>query len=318
MAYKDLHKLKKIEVAQKEVIQLSTLLLGDGPYAIPCERQLIPDGLSQRPLFGPSTRRGDTEDLLSVFYKDGAFRPFGGRMKSETLKPSEVFYTKPKSLDDEQRVEVQCEHVMSGTVKEIKRWEGGRFCVELTNGTELICEKLVTTLSPSLFLSLYKNKSELGDGFMEFCEKTKRSTALLVRFILKRPMSDKKETFFIPLSLTHEWGHFIGEFKERSLEVIHFIDEDQTSEEDVARIIRLLKRSLEKIFPEFTKSIKEEFIAIEKEFGPAVVDDELYAKSSLDHLEFLGETAPLKVPCDLVGHARAIQRESEFSNLTES
>jgi hypothetical protein len=111
-----------------------------------------------------------------------------------------------------------------------------------------------------------------------------------------------KETLFIPLSYTHEWGHFVGEFKNKGfqeIEFMHFVDEDQSSEEDISRTIRLLKKNMEKIFDQFTKNEHREFISLEQEIGCLKIDDNLF-RTSLDSLKeilknftFIGINAPI-------------------------
>jgi hypothetical protein len=154
---------------------------------------------------------------------------------------------------------------------------------------------------------LYSQKSELSDLFIEFCESTKTSSALFVKFVFEKPISDMQETLFIPLSYTHEWGHFVGEFNklqgdangEQEIEFIHFLDEDQASEEDISRYIRLLKKNMEKIFEKFSKIKAREYIVLEQEIGCLKIDDDLFGRSVNEgkkeglNLFLLGINAPL-------------------------
>ena len=105
------------------------------------------------------------------------------------------------------------------------------------------------------------------------------------------------ETFFIPLSLTHEWGHFLGNFFEMNgghfLELQHYFDPEELSEEEVSRRIKILKRSLEKVFPSFSKALENEYLSIDENATQVVDNPLLKDKSKIEGLTFVGENAPL-------------------------
>jgi hypothetical protein len=96
----------------------------------------------------------------------------------------------------------------------------------------------------------------------------------------------------------------VGEFGEtegkQSIEFIHFVDEDHTSEEDLSRVIRLLKKGMEKIFEKFSKINSREYIVLEQEIGCLKIDDQLFVKAlseeknNWDNLFFLGINAPIE------------------------
>lgn len=346
MAFKDIHKLKKINVVAKETINVSYLVIGKDIFALSQYNKLVKEHgeenvrlLSQDPLLrsdlfpkGPTTVRGELNQKIykemfheteirefaesALFYKDMQWKSFSGRSKSEVLKFDEDFFTgsridpdyvsmfKDVDLSDEYLNAIN-ESSYQVKIKAIRRLEEG-FVVECINGTEFICKKLYVGLSPFQYLELYENKHELSDKFMQFCESTKTSSALFVRFVFnKKILSDMKETLFIPLSYTHDWGHFLGEFKmvgdTQEIEFMHYMDENSLSEEDVSRIIRLLKKSMEKIFPNFLKFKSEEFIALEQEIGCLKIDDDLFheslksGKNETKDLFLLGINAPLSI-----------------------
>jgi hypothetical protein len=331
MAFKDIQKLKKIVEIQKEFIQVQHLVVGKDMFAVTLFRDLVlkygPENVrllsedkilsSDSMIKGPGTIRGEENqkvihDLFpdslvkkfikpSIFYKDMTWKAFGGRSKSEALKFDEEFFTgtrfdipmpEVESIEDSYQVKI----------KSIARSDE-RFLVECINGTEFSAEKLYFGKSPYHYMHLFGDKNALSDRFIQFCESTQTSAALLVKFIFTNPISDIEETMFIPLSYTHEFGHFVGEFKtigaNQTIEFVHFIDEDQTSEEDISRTIRQLKKSLEKIFEKFLSSKAEEYIAIEHEIGCLKIDDQAYNeclisdKGNTDNLFFIGINAPL-------------------------
>jgi len=347
MAFKDLHKLKKVVVVEKEYIEVPHLVVGKDIFAVTTYkalqekygkekvRLLSEDAILKSDLMpkGPGTIRGEANQAvmkqifpeaivhegneMAMFYKDMTWKSFGGRSKSEALKFNEEFYTTPRLdidpekifpelVNAEQFLEEINQEAYQIRLKSIKRVESG-FSVECLNGTEFKCEKLYFDLSPSHYLNFYTNKNELSDTFIQFCESTHTPSALFVKFVFDKPITDIKETLFIPLSYTHEWGHFVGEFNVsadeakagQDIEFIHYIDEDSSSEEDISRIIRLLKKSMEKIFDKFSKTKATEYIVLEQDIGCLKIDDQLFArvadaqKNETNNLFFLGMNAPI-------------------------
>lgn len=344
MAFKDLHKLKKIAVVEKESITTPYLVVGKDIFALSLYndlkkahgddkvRLLSQDAVLRSDLLpkGPSTIRGEvnkrffnetfpdiarTETMENaLFYKDMTWKSFGGRSKSEVLKYDEEFYTGGQITPDYEQIFKNIPHsdeyleeinkeAYQVKIKSIKRDNEG-FVVECINGTEFHCEFLYFGLSPYHYMEFYSEKSEFTDSFMEFCETTKTSSALFVKFVFdKTPLSDMKETLFIPLSYTHDWGHFVGEFRAskdgQEIEFMHFMEDHLMSEEDVSRIIRLLKKNMEKIFDNFLKIKSHEYIALEQEIGCLKIDDELFLKSleagknEMKNLFFIGINAPV-------------------------
>jgi hypothetical protein len=344
MAFKDIHKLKKIVEVQKEFIETDYLVVGRDVFAISIYRNLVAkfgsekvrllseDKIIHSDLFlkGPSTLRGEENrtvfkslfpemnaelvESASMFYKDLAWKSFGGRSKPETLKYDEEFYVTSRlnisEIDiyswlttDENFFNELNQHAYQVKIKTID-YKDEIFSVECINGTEFKAKKLFFGKSPSYFLKHYKELASLSDKFIQFCESTKTMSGLFIKYLFQKPLTDLKETLFIPLSYTHEWGHFVGEFKEvngqQTAEFLHYIDEDHTSEEDVSRTIRQLKKSFEKIFENFSKNNFQEFIAIDEEIGCLNIDDESFNQSlSLDtallqNLFFIGKNAPVQ------------------------
>jgi hypothetical protein len=245
------------------------------------------------------------------------WKSFGGRSKPEALKFNEEFFTTsrfnidtgglfPELASVDEFLATLNTEAYQVRLKSIQRSDDG-FKVECLNGTEFECEKLYFGQSPYQYLEFYTHKNELSDTFIEFCESTKTPSAICVKFVFEKPITDIKETLFIPLSYTHEWGHFVGEFNlvkngnkdEQEIEFIHFLDEDQASEEDISRFIRLLKKNMEKIFEKYSKTKALEYIVLEQEIGCLKIDDDLFMKSvsasknESKNLFFLGINAPI-------------------------
>jgi hypothetical protein len=344
MAFKDLHKLKKVVVVEKENISAPHLVVGKDIFALSIYkalqekygkeqvRLLSEDTILKSDLLpkGPSTVRGESNQKIikeiypeavgeigagvALFYKDMTWKSFGGRSKPEALKFNEEFFTTTRFNVDAENIFPELknsEEFLAGLnaeayqvrLKSIHR-SGEGFKVECLNGTEFECDKLYFGQSPYQYLEFYSNKNELSDVFIEFCESTKTPSALFVKFVFEKPITDIKETLFIPLSYTHEWGHFVGEFNEaangeQEVEFINFLDEDQASEEDISRVIRLLKKNMEKIFDKFSKIKAREYIVLEQEIGCLKIDDDLFVRSLNDekndskNLFLLGINAPI-------------------------
>ena len=347
MAFKDLHKLKKVVVVEKEFIKVPHLVVGKDIFALSIYKSLQEKYgkeqvrlLSEDPILksdllpkGPSTVRGESNQKVireyypeaigeigsnqALFYKDMVWKSFGGRSKPEALKFNEEFFTTTRFNINAETIfpELKNAEVFLASLnaeayqvrlKSIKR-SGEGFKVECLNGTEFECEKLYFGQSPYQYLEFYFNKNELSDLFIEFCESTKTPSAICVKFIFEKPITDIKETLFIPLSYTHEWGHFVGEFNvsgfdnngEQEIEFIHFLDEDQASEEDISRYIRLLKKNMEKIFENFSKIKVREYIVLEQEIGCLEIDNDLFIRSMAEqgleskNLFLLGINAPV-------------------------
>lgn len=276
---------------------------------------------------GPSSFRGeaalkvlaglqnDTEytlrDAPSLFYKDSDWKDFEGRAKSEKLLSAEEYFTKrgidfdPTSIftflkDDsfwttveEQRLSEKVVNIRSETPTDMI--SPVNWALECGSGKVLECEELVFGGSPQAFLDLIGNKKTLSAEFVEFCESTRSPCELVVKFDFKGVVHSGAETFFIPLSYTHEWGHFIGEFGEKEAQFLHFFEGTETSEEEVSRKLKLLKRNLEKIFPEFSANYCGEFLVVRPESGCLNIDDSIYAQIDKKpaHLRFVHRNAPV-------------------------
>ncbi len=270
--------------------------LGESEVGWICSHELTDNDIA---LLGPSTLRGNTNldklknyfpdldlSLLeseSFFYKDMKWKDFGGRAKSEKLLWSEEFFTAKRSdieltdflscLKEEnflanvnaKRMDFKVKSILHKTPDDLA--EPANFEVTVASGELVNCESLYWGMGPSEYLNLYEKKSQLTNEFIEFCESTQTPTALYIRYDFERPVTDMKETLFIPLSYTHEWGHFVGEFKDIEIqnpeikdefspkkiklqraEFVTFMDIGHTSEEDISKKISLFKKILEKIF----------------------------------------------------------------------
>lgn len=330
-----------------------------------CSHELTENDIA---LLGPSTLRGNTnleklktyfpdKDIAlnehpALFYKDMKWKDFGGRAKSEKLLWSEEYFTSARCdidlseylncLEEANLLENVNSKRMDYKVKSIVHKvpddlaEPANFEVLVASGELVSTENLYWGMGPSGYLDLYSNKNDLSNEFIEFCESTQTPTALYMRYDYEKPITDMKETLFIPLSYTHEWGHFVGEFSEievavekreglvededdeiearatvkkvQRAEFVTFMDIGHTSEDDISKKIRLFKKNLEKIFGEKSAHFSSEFIKLDSSSGCLNIDDELgkVALEKNQNLNFFGFNAPLQ-------HFNTVEKSCEDS-----
>lgn len=247
----------------------------------------------------------------SLFYKDSDWKDFEGRAKSEKLLAAEEYFT-AKGVDfnpieafpflndetfwtaiEEQRLSEKVVNIKSETPTDMI--SPVNWALECGSGKVLECEEFIFGGSPQAFLDLIGNKKSLSAEFVEFCESTRSPCELVIKFDFSAAVHTGDETFFIPLSYTHEWGHFIGEFKGNQAQFLHFFEGPETTEEEVSKKLKLLKRNLEKIFPEFSPKYRGEFVVVRPESGCLNIDDSRYNQIAKKpaHLKFIHRNAPL-------------------------
>jgi len=340
MAYSDLKKLRKKENIETTKESVKCLIVGGDIFALSILDFLLKSEDSENvriltkelltkdsvEFAGPGILRGqenitymkeafdyaDIEELetVSSFYKDLKFKPFGGRSKSEKLLPGEDFFITPKAkfksesifplIKDEEFLakanSLKFDFIPSKVFK-----EGDSWVVECTNGTQIFCEKIFWAESPWKFYEDFTKKEALSNEFIEFVETTKAPCALHIKLIFDKHVTDKEETLFVPLSYTHEWGHFICEFDKNSDEdhsqigrFLTFIDVNETNEEDISKKIRLLKRNLEKIFPHIKGKKSKEFIVLTDNTHSLKFDDSFSMEKDelLKGIHFVNSNAP--------------------------
>jgi hypothetical protein len=346
MSYSDLKKLKKEEVKATSRVDTKYLIVGGDIFSLATFdylskstdasdiKVLTKENLNfeNAQFSGPGILRGESNiqfaeqffeyanikrrDVVSSFYKDLKFKPFGGRSKSEKLMWGEEFYTTPRAdydlykifpfLNEENFFESintsKMDNIPSKVFKDDQKW-----VVECTNGTQIYCEKIFWCDSPWEFYNEYSKKEELSNSFVEYIDGVKTPCALHIKLVFEKLVTDKEETLLLPLSYTHEWGHFMSEFEPYNEEsgtqeanFLTFIDINQTNEEDISKKIRLLKRNLEKIFPKIKEISFKEFIILTENTHSLNFDDSysLEGESILKDIHFVSSNAPFQFESD--------------------
>ncbi len=282
---------------------------------------------------GPSTLRGrknvekieclfpdlelQRKEASPLFYKELKWRDFCGRIKPQKLLWNEKFFTQPRVefdlealypflREEEFFVSINKERLdlsLIGFCREEPRdlLEPRYFSLDCADGTRVGCEFLYWARSSQAFLKSYQDKGQLSEKFVQFCKETCSPSALYIRFDFDQAITDKFETLFIPLSYTHDWGHFVGEFRDRGesgqrAEFVTYLDADQSSEEEVSRKIRLLKRNLNKIFKNFSKIPFKEFIKLSEDSACLKIDDRLFqrVRGELPNFQMVSFNAPIE------------------------
>lgn len=252
------------------------------------------------------------------FYKDGKFHDFGGRAKSMELAHGEEFFThKGYKLEIESLFNPEdwanLDKILSEH-SEIRMFEA----VEKTTPTDLVdkkewmlnfkdfasttCENLYVSLSPRKFLALLQHKEKLTPEMIDVCTSVHIQAAISVTWRLDKEIYPEEKTLFIPQSMTHEWGHFIIDFegynytqKEQVCHALFLIHEDEPQTEDLAGKIKLMKRVLDRVFPDMEKHIKKEYIRFDEEMFITNIKDVPMEQVAFDYptLRFLGQSSSM-------------------------
>lgn len=214
-------------------------------------------------------------NVETLFYKDTKFHPFGGRAKPMNMLEGEELFQNSYYKATWQKL------------FEAEEWENldeilkGQFYkyldeIELGEANDLVerthyklhtgefecfeCEKLYWYLSPKKFVSLVKNKSDIPDEIKAYTSGVQEKPAVVVYFECDGQAYDSEGTVYLPQSMTHEWGHFIFDFdaydptsKRQAFKALILLHDDEVSSEELAKRIKLMKRVLVRVFPEFGK-----------------------------------------------------------------
>jgi hypothetical protein len=256
------------------------------------------------------------QKLLPQFYKDGKFHDFSGRAKSmELLKGEHFFLDKGYRLDISSLFTKEDWENLDAIISEyidIKIVEGidktevkdlvekGEWLLTFKDFQKISCENLYSSLSPKKLLGFMKNKEKLTPDVIDFCTSTNIQAALSLTWLMKKEYSSEERTMFIPQSMTHEWGHFIVEFENtpegQLCHGLFLIHDEEPQTEDLAQKIKLMKRVLERVFPDFENNIYKEYIRFDEEMFISDVKDALIEQIGFDYptLKFLGQAAPMK------------------------
>ncbi len=243
----------------------------------------------------------------SVFYRDQKLRDFGGRAQSEKLLDGEKFFTQKHFIFDRDDFSenshnsfvsekiVSIEHSSGEDLVEPVNWK-----VKCASGRVFNCKYLFWGDSPNDFINLCKEYQK-DKILLEYGATFLNKMAMVVSYNLKNQVTDDQKTYFIPLSLTYDWGHFIGEFSADlkqnifKAEFLHFLDSENCTEDELGKYLRTLRKYLDKIFVGFSNNVLEEKIYIAENYPISSSGGifENIAQLKLGDMYFFGSNGPL-------------------------
>lgn len=250
------------------------------------------------------------------FYKDTKFQKFGGRAKPHEITQAEKFFTKPyyqfqmkalfEGIDLDNLDTILKEHELNKIIEKIEVREPSdlveKVNFSLHSGENEIfdCENLYYCESPKNFFKSISNKNELDDVIGEYTASLSNHGAITVHFNCNKLIYDFKGTMLVPQSMTHEWGSFVIDFgafdpvkSQQEIKVLSFLGEDDLQEEDLVKKIKLLKRVIERVFPEFSSAEYVQSIRYSSEYSIEGVRDEYFEKLAGLPVKFIGPGAPI-------------------------
>lgn len=254
----------------------------------------------------------------AVFYKDGKFHDFSGRAKSMELKAGEEFFSQKgykldisslfSKTDWENLDQILNAHSEIRLLQSIEKTtpldlvDKKEWLLTFNDYTGTSAENIYVALSPKKLLSHLTNKDSLTPELIDVCSAVNIQSAISVTWRFNKEIYPEQRTLFIPQSMTHEWGHFIVEFdaydnqnKEQLCHILFLIHDEEPQSEDLATKIKLMKRVLERVFPNIEEQILKEHIRFDEEMFVSGVKDNALEQLSFDYptLKFLGQSAPV-------------------------
>ncbi len=252
------------------------------------------------------------------FYKDGKFHDFSGRAKSMEIQEGEHFFMTTgykvdisslfSAEDWEQLDAILKEHQEIRIFESIEKTkpedlvDKAEWTLNFKDFNRVTCENLYLSMSPKKFLSLLSNKDSLSPELIDLCSGVRIQAGISVSWILKKEYQNEEKTLFIPQSMTHEWGHFIVEFESfnhkantQTCHVLFLIHEEEPQTEDLGSKIKLMKRVLDRVFPDIEKNITKEYIRFDEEMFISEIKEAALEQVGFDYpnLKFLGQMAPV-------------------------
>lgn len=248
-----------------------------------------------------------------LFYKDQKFRSFAGRAKSHELKDQEAYFKLTPNFFDPQtllasntseKMAAAQRSFLNGNIDKIVLMETtnpvepAHFKIVLADRYDIECEYLCYGRSPREFLQSVEDKSRLNNKLLKFSSQCEKNFSLVATFDFNFQVIESTRTLFIPQSQTHDWGHFIVEVisypnSQRQLIKAHCqMPPDQVGEEAVAKKLKLLKRTLQRLFSYFKPRKCQEKIYLLDYFPFCQITDD--PGKNFPYFSYFGWNAPLE------------------------
>ncbi len=253
-----------------------------------------------------------------LFYKDTKLHKFTGRAKPHELMEDEDVFKQSyynfkweslfNSDDFEKFDDIILAHQFNKFIERIDLItpedlvEVTNFQIFTSENEVFECEQLHWCQNPKTFYKLVKDKDSLDLSLHEYCNKLEARTSLTVNYESNQNFYETSGTVYLPQSVTHDWGHFICDIKPfdpasntQEITALMFVTEEISTEEELAKKIRLMKRVMDRVFPIFAKSEVKEFINYRVDSFIKNNDDSLSASIKQSHpdLKLYGEGAYL-------------------------
>jgi hypothetical protein len=296
---------KQLQLIVEEAIDLEALLRNVLSY---CRGE---DNLARLKSFlDESDHAALLNTVPSLFYKEMKFRSFGGRSKSSTMLGGESFFSRPGAtvapeklfsfLQDSDYLSRLGDLAVECPLKSVRQEGSDQWIITTINEKNYSGKHLIWGESPYRLGELSTQTDLFDHNFMQFAQFARGDALLMLHFEFKQRVTEQLETVMIPRSATHEHGHYIGQFIQdesglHRASFATFVDRNLGSSEEVARMVRSLKRRLDKIFPGFTQQMDREFISLANDSFGETLDDKLVKLEQLlgVGVRFVGPNAPL-------------------------
>lgn len=225
----------------------------------------------------------------SLFYKEGQWQKFQGRAKSMELAAGESYFQAPRqdllleslfseadwneldqTLNTYQNVRV-LESLEKKTPQDlVNRDEWWLLFHDLG---EVTCQDLWLSLPSRLVLKASHHGQSLPPEMAAYMAGVKHQAAISLSWQCDKEFYPEAKTLFIPQSMTHEWGHFILDVRPWDdvrkcypLSALILLHEEEPTSEFMADKIKLAKRVLDRVFPDFEKHALKEYIHASEDY----------------------------------------------------
>jgi hypothetical protein len=228
-------------------------------------------------------------DHETHFAKEGQWQRFGGRAKPMELAPGEAYFQSPRQ--DLELASLFSESDWEQLDETLKTYQQVRILEKLEKQAptdlanrdewwllfhdlgEVTCSELWVSLPARQVLKASEQGQTLPTEAAAWLASVKRQAAIALSWEMTKELHPEPRTLFVPQSMTHEWGHFILDVLPwdearrchpvNALILLH--DEEPTSEL-MADKIKLCKRVLERVLPDFEKHIRREYIIASEDY----------------------------------------------------
>lgn len=234
---------------------------------------------------GPSINRGEENKYVlksffpniefkdhpePLFYKDQKFRSFKGKAKPLKIFDDELFFQRLGFDFNHDHLFTKDEdpskenlNYLKGTIEAIQEneplvesesFKNNKILIKLEGGKDIVCNQIFFGYSLNSLLNLIDKNTQLGSHFHPYATEIFSRPCMVVEF-QKLDHSNFEGSYYIPQSQTHERGNFIVQASnipgKHDVRCFAGIEREEFNEEELSKKIKLLKRTLERVFEDF-------------------------------------------------------------------